>query len=222
MKRQIKTDETLKSGPFGDDRPDPATGSRTEPPVQLLSQEIVRSNPVWTVCANHIREESGLEVRGYITVRSSTGDRRADLITGVSVIAERGGDLVLNRFYRFAAARYVWELPRGFVDPGEEPWQAALRELGEETGLTCQPEDLVPLGREFPDPSIIEGQGAIFLARNCQAGATPVEDEVGRGEAVFLPRETVFAMLDRFEIEDAGSALGLHRYRDWLMRQVRE
>ena len=30
-----------------------------------------------------------------------------------------------------------WQLPKGIIDPGETPEQAALREVGEEAGITC-------------------------------------------------------------------------------------
>jgi putative (di)nucleoside polyphosphate hydrolase len=29
----------------------------------------------------------------------------------------------------------AWQMPQGGIDPGEEPWPAALREVGEETGI---------------------------------------------------------------------------------------
>lgn len=32
-------------------------------------------------------------------------------------------------------ATHVWQLPQGGVDPGEDPWPAALRELYEETNI---------------------------------------------------------------------------------------
>jgi putative (di)nucleoside polyphosphate hydrolase len=31
---------------------------------------------------------------------------------------------------------HVWQLPQGGIDPGEEPWPAALRELREETNIS--------------------------------------------------------------------------------------
>jgi len=31
-----------------------------------------------------------------------------------------------------------WQLPKGIIDPGETPEQAALREVSEEAGLTCE------------------------------------------------------------------------------------
>lgn len=32
-------------------------------------------------------------------------------------------------------ATHVWQMPQGGIDPGEEPWPAALRELYEETNI---------------------------------------------------------------------------------------
>ena len=43
-----------------------------------------------------------------------------------------GAVLVFNRF------RQVWELPGGFIDPGESPRQCAERELQEEAGCTAR------------------------------------------------------------------------------------
>ncbi len=40
-----------------------------------------------------------------------------------------------------------WDIPKGLVEPGETPRQAALRELVEETGLTAETEALSDLGR---------------------------------------------------------------------------
>jgi putative (di)nucleoside polyphosphate hydrolase len=56
------------------------------------------------------------------------------------------GIMVLNRAGRvFIGARsngpehvdtaHAWQMPQGGVDPGEDPWRAALRELSEETGI---------------------------------------------------------------------------------------
>jgi putative (di)nucleoside polyphosphate hydrolase len=57
------------------------------------------------------------------------------------------GIVVLNRAGRVFIGRrsegpehaddtYVWQMPQGGIDPGEDTWQAALRELHEETNIS--------------------------------------------------------------------------------------
>ncbi len=41
---------------------------------------------------------------------------------------KRGGDP--------AGAAFLWQMPQGGIDPGEDPYAAALRELAEETSVT--------------------------------------------------------------------------------------
>ena len=47
------------------------------------------------------------------------------------------GHVVLVRQYRHAVGRWLWELPAGTAEEGEEPLAGAARELREETGYTA-------------------------------------------------------------------------------------
>jgi ADP-ribose pyrophosphatase len=56
----------------------------------------------------------------------------------VGIVAMPDPDsLFMVRQYRHAAGGYVWELPAGSVDEGEEPEAAARRETQEELGLVA-------------------------------------------------------------------------------------
>lgn len=49
---------------------------------------------------------------------------------------ESGEKILLNREFRMAAGRFVYNFPAGLIDPGEDYKVSAARELREETGLT--------------------------------------------------------------------------------------
>ena len=74
------------------------------------------------------------------------------------------GHIVLIRQYRYAVNRWLWELPAGSVDPGEEPEAAARRECHEEIGLV--PDTIVRLGGVPADAGLLQrGDGVLPAVR---------------------------------------------------------
>ena len=61
------------------------------------------------------------------------------------------GVVILNREHELLLCHVTgqnhWDLPKGGIDPGETPLDAALRETREESGLRLDPEALLDLGR---------------------------------------------------------------------------
>ena len=53
-------------------------------------------------------------------------------------------EIVIIRQFRPPTGRYMWETPAGLIDPGEDPADAALRELAEETGYTGKLTRILP------------------------------------------------------------------------------
>lgn len=53
---------------------------------------------------------------------------------GVAALNEQG-EIYLVRQYRYALDRELIEIPAGKLEPGEDPFETAKRELGEEAGL---------------------------------------------------------------------------------------
>lgn len=47
------------------------------------------------------------------------------------------GRLVVERQFRYPMGRVMLEFPAGKLDPGEDPWHCAIRELAEETGYVA-------------------------------------------------------------------------------------
>jgi putative (di)nucleoside polyphosphate hydrolase len=76
---------------------------------------------------------------------SDTADLPYRPCAGVMLLNDRGEVFVGQRLDSVVEA---WQMPQGGIDPGEAPLDAAIRELGEEAGITP---DKVELVAEAPD-----------------------------------------------------------------------
>ena len=88
---------------------------------------------------------------------------------GVCVAAlEDNGDLWFVRQYRYAVGEEVIELPAGKLEPGEDPDEAVVRELKEETGCTADRID--KLAAAYPSPGYTSEILHLYLARGLHHG----------------------------------------------------
>ena len=71
--------------------------------------------------------------------------------------------IVMERQYRHAANQYLWELPAGKLDPGEEPLAGAKRELAEETGYRAK--KWRPLVEYYASPGFLGESMKVFPGR---------------------------------------------------------
>ena len=84
--------------------------------------------------------------------------------------------IVVERQYRHAANQYLWELPAGKLEPGEDPLAGAKRELTEETGYSAR--KWTPLVEYYASPGFLGESTKVFVAEGLVAGeAHPEEDE---------------------------------------------
>lgn len=114
--------------------------------------------------------------------------------------------VLLIRQYRYAAGGYLYEIPAGRLSPGETPIDCARRELREETG--CTAERLEHLYTVFTTPGFTDERIHLFMAVGLTGGVTAHEwDEFMEVETV--PLSKALSMIERGELADAKSALGL-------------
>jgi ADP-ribose pyrophosphatase len=119
--------------------------------------------------------------------------------------------VVLIRQYRYALDRWIWELPAGSLDPGEDPAAAAARECEEEIGVI--PGRVEFAGAWYPTPGFcteVMNFYRLGSLRERGPGDPPAhkDDDEDIRVHVFTLGEAR-AMVRRGEIVDLKTAWGL-------------
>lgn len=81
----------------------------------------------------------------------------------------------------------------GYIEEGEEPFAAAVRELREETG--CEAREWIDLGRYLVDPNRGVAWGSMYLALGTRQVTTTSEHDLEAQEPVLLTLDEVEAAL---------------------------
>jgi len=119
---------------------------------------------------------------------------------------QEDGTVLLIRQYRHAAGGFIYEIPAGKLDPGENPLACAERELEEETGRRAG--HLEHLLTFFTTPGFTDEIIHIYLATELIPGVQNLEhDEVL--EVVEMPLEHALQRIADGTIRDGKTIIGL-------------
>lgn len=108
------------------------------------------------------------------------------------------GRFVMIREYKTGPGAICLNAPAGTLNPGEDPLDAARRELREETGYAA--DDWRPLGSFPVDGSTGCSRAHLFLARGAAPVAAPQPDETEEIEVVLLDEASLRAALQSGEV----------------------
>lgn len=147
---------------------------------RIISSLTVYEGPVFSVTTDQVEEPNGVRARRDVIHHSGSV---VVLAVDDSTATPR---VLLERQYRHAATDYLWELPAGRIDPGEQELKAAQRELLEETGYTAAKWRRIL--KFYASPGFVAETMSVFLATGLRAGeAQPEEDEIIYKRMVPLP-----------------------------------
>jgi len=116
------------------------------------------------------------------------------------------GTVIMIRQFRHAAGGFIYEIPAGKLDPGEDPTACAARELEEEVGYRAGRFDL--LSSIFTAPGFTDEVIHIYKATGLTTGRQQLDrDEVI--EVIEMPLLEAIKMIETGAIRDAKSIVGL-------------
>lgn len=169
---------------------------------KVLSSEYVVRDPWMTVRKDRLQLPDGrikdsywsLEYPGWINIIAITKD----------------GNFIFERQYRHGLDVVEWEIPAGVIEKGEEPVEAAKRELMEETGFGGG--EWEPFMETCQNPGTCNNITHTFLAR----GVEPVDkqhfDATEDLDVYLLSEEDVRRILANDEIKQSMMAAPLWKY----------
>ena len=167
--------------------------------ADVLSHERVFDGKVFNVDRDVVRMPNGRDV---------TVDVIRHARSVVLLPIPEPGHVILIRQYRYPVNRWLWELPAGNVDEGEEPDAAARRECHEEIGQV--PDTIVRLAALYPTPGYSDEEMIFYRLSGLSVPAEPAaldedEDIEPRTFRLADARE----MVRRGEIVDMKTVAGL-------------
>jgi ADP-ribose pyrophosphatase len=173
--------------------------------AELLSSKVVYQGPLFRVVHDKIIEPSGKpNERDVIRHNGSVVILAID-----SSKSRKNPWIVIERQYRHAANQYLWELPAGKLDPGEEALAGAKRELAEETGYSAK--KWKPLVEYYASPGFLGESMKVFTAEGLVAGdAHPEDDE--EIEFRLVKFSDVLKMIEKGAIKDGKTLTSVLLY----------
>lgn len=127
---------------------------------------------------------------------------------GVVILAFKGDKILLVKQFRYPMKEVMLELPAGKLEQGEDPFEAAKRELEEETGYCAN--KWTDLGYVYTSPGYSDEKLYLYKAEDLEFTHCH-HDEGEIIQAFEYKYDDVLKMIDNGQINDAKTLCALLR-----------
>ena len=200
-----KKDKKKKSEPAKEPLKKETQPETPEGKANLVSSSLSYEGPLFRVFSEQVIEPNGKEARRDIVRHNGS----VVILAVDDSKSKKDPLIVVERQYRHAAQQFLYEVPAGKIDEGEDRLAAAKRELIEETGYRAK--KWTKLTRYFASPGFLGEWMQVFLAEGLTVGeAEPEDDE--KLEIYQVPLSEVLRLIDAGEIRDGKTLVSVMLY----------
>jgi ADP-ribose pyrophosphatase len=166
----------------------------TIPNWKTTTKKTVAENPFLKL-EEHRREEEGTGRYGYFFIVHAP-----DWVNIVAITEQQ--EIVLIEQFRHGSERIELEIPSGIIDEEEDPADAALRELLEETGYErSDRSEFKKIGEAIPNPAFIRNKCYTYLLTHVRPTGLTQFDENENIRVRLIPRNEIEHLITAGEIQ---------------------
>ncbi len=175
-----------------------------------MSEKMISSEKIYDGVVVKLRRDKIITARGVETYREIVSHSG-----GACVLAVKDGKILLEKQFRYAYGKEIYELPAGKRDKGEDFEVTAKRELEEETGLI--PLNLQKITEIYPTPGYTDEVIGLFYADRFEEGRLHFDDTEDL-TSEWVDIDEVYKMVDEGEIPDAKTLVALLWYKNGIKK----
>ncbi|HEX5316516.1 MAG TPA: NUDIX hydrolase [Candidatus Kapabacteria bacterium] len=158
------------------------------------TKKIVAESPFLKL-EEHRKEESGTGRHGYFFIVHAP-----DWVNTIAITEQQ--EVVLIEQFRHGSDRIELEIPSGIIDEDENPADAAIRELLEESGYErTDKSEFKKIGEVIPNPAFIRNKCYTYLLTNVRLTGDTSFDENENIRVRLIPRREVERLITTGEIQ---------------------
>jgi 8-oxo-dGTP pyrophosphatase MutT (NUDIX family) len=173
---------------------------------EIISSEYVLESPWYRLRRDALRLPDGTVVESYY-VREHAG-------FSVTFAITPKGEVVFTRQYKHGIGDFVFELPAGMLEPGEDAAACARRELEEETGFVAP--QFEPVAEFTTDPTSSTGTFSLFIARNALPEGSVRPEATEQVETVLVPLDRVLEQVRSRHVRAQSQVASIYTALDHL------